>query len=61
MEKYFCDCCGRVLDDSEVNVFWDDSLDEIYVSCKYCGSDCFDYDEDDVEDKDNDEDENEEQ
>lgn len=49
MEKYYCDCCGRSLEDSEVNFLWDDSLDEIYVSCKYCGSDCFDCDRDEEE------------
>ena len=44
MGEYFCDCCGRRLDRSEVGRFWDDSLNEIYLYCKYCGGECTDYD-----------------
>lgn len=52
MGEYYCDCCGRRLCDSEVNVAWDDRLDEIYVSCKCCGSECFDYNEEEEEEED---------
>lgn len=44
MGEYFCDCCGRRLDRSEVGKFWDESLNEIYLYCKYCGGECTDYD-----------------
>ena len=44
MGEYFCDCCGRRLDRSEVGRFWDESLNEIYLYCKYCGGECTDYD-----------------
>ena len=50
---YICDCCGRILHNSEVNITWDDTLDEIYVNCKYCGGECMDYKEEE-DDKDDD-------
>lgn len=45
MREYFCDCCGRRLDRSEVRVIWNDGLDEMYYYCKYCGGECTDYEE----------------
>ncbi len=53
MTLYICDCCGRILHNSEVNITWDDTLDEIYVNCKYCGGECMDYKEEE-DDKDDD-------
>lgn len=52
MGEYFCDCCGRRLDRSEVGRFWDESLNEIYLYCKYCGGECTDYDLDGGSDND---------
>lgn len=49
MIRYICDCCGRILLNSEVNVTWDDSLDEIYVNCKHCGYECCEYDKESEE------------
>ena len=45
MEKYFCDCCNRILDAGEVNGIWDDSLNEGFICCKNCGAECSCYDE----------------
>ena len=60
MGEYYCDCCGRRLDSCEVNTVWDDKLDELYVSCKYCGSECFEFEEEDFDGEDEDFDEDEE-
>ncbi len=41
MREYYCGCCGMRLDSSEVNTVWDDNLNEVYVCCRNCGSECF--------------------
>ncbi len=51
MEKYRCDCCGRVLEKSEVHITRDDDLGEIYMNCKYCGGECREYDEEEEDGK----------
>lgn len=56
MEKYFCDCCNRILNDSEVCGIRNDVLNESYICCKYCGSECSHYDEDEFDDDEFDED-----
>lgn len=60
MGKFFCDCCGRKLDRSEIRRVWDDNLNEIYLYCKYCGGECTDYDLDEICGNDGEEDYNEE-
>ena len=45
MGEYYCDCCNKILDSSEVNGIWDDNLNEGFICCKYCGAECSYYDE----------------
>ncbi|HBH95297.1 MAG TPA: hypothetical protein DDX91_06055 [Ruminococcaceae bacterium] len=49
MGEYFCSCCGRRLDRSEVRRFRNDELDEIYFYCRYCGGECTDFYDDDFD------------
>ena len=45
MTQYFCDCCNRMREDNETNAIRDDGLNEVFITCKYCGSECSHYDE----------------
>lgn len=49
--SYKCDCCGRILLDSEVNFTYDDRLDETYINCKHCGNECREYDDEEWDDQ----------
>lgn len=60
MREYYCDCCNRILNGSEVNGIWDDGLNEGFICCKYCGAECSYYDEEADFEEEEDLDENEE-
>lgn len=47
---YKCDNCG-ILPPNECNYIKDDHYDEIYVTCKHCGCECFEYDSDEEEEQ----------
>ncbi|MDE6725707.1 MAG: hypothetical protein K2J79_08895 [Ruminiclostridium sp.] len=61
MSQYYCDCCNEIREDDEINAICDEGLNEVFVCCKYCGSECFYYKEDEEEEYDEDEDEEEEE
>lgn len=53
MGEYFCDCCNRILDDSEIHGIWDEDLNERFIGCSFCGAECSCYDqEEDLDEED---------
>lgn len=61
MAQYYCDCCNEIKEDDEVNGIWDDRLNERFILCKCCGSECSYYEEEEELDEEEwDEDEEEE-
>lgn len=49
MTEYYCECCENLLTEREIRVIYDDKSDEIYLICRYCGSECREWDGGDEE------------